>query len=53
VYKVSLEDYEAASKLLDVNSPSVFKLHDSMQERATHLEWAKKIIARKEVYGFN
>ena len=53
VYKVSLEDYEAASKLLDINSPSVLKLHDSMQERATHLEWAKKIIARKEVYGFN
>lgn len=53
VYRVSFEDYEAASRLLDVNSPSVFKLHDSMQERATHLEWAKKIIARKEVYGFN
>jgi citrate lyase beta subunit len=53
VYKVSLEEYETASKLLDVDSPSVFKLHNSMQERATHLEWAKKIMARKEVYGFN
>lgn len=53
LYKVTIEDYEVASRLLDFKSPPVFKLLDSMQERETHIEWAKKIIARKEVYGFN
>ena len=51
-YKVSTNDYETACKILNVNSPAVFKLFDTMQEKATHFEWATKIKLRKEIYGF-
>jgi citrate lyase beta subunit len=50
-YKVAQSEYETASKLLHLESPAVFKFHNNMQECATHVEWAKKIIARKEIYG--
>ena len=53
VYKVCCEEYDVASKIFDDGSPAVFNLYNSLQERATHFEWAKKIIARKEVYGIS
>jgi citrate lyase beta subunit len=51
MYKVSEMEYEMASKILQEDSPAVFNLHNTMQECLTHAEWAKKIIARKEIYG--
>jgi citrate lyase beta subunit len=51
MYKVSEMEFEMASKLLQNDSPAVFKFENTMQECATHSEWAKKIIARKEIYG--
>jgi citrate lyase beta subunit len=51
MYKVSEIEFEIASKLLQQDSPAVFKFDNTMQECITHAEWAKKIIARKEIYG--
>jgi len=50
-YKISKEDDEMATSLLDSNSLAVFKMHDSMCELATHFEWAKNISFRKDIYG--
>lgn len=51
VYKVSREDYDSAVKLLDPYSPAVFKAYNKMNEKATHSNWARNIIARAEIYG--
>ncbi|NOT86535.1 MAG: HpcH/HpaI aldolase/citrate lyase family protein [Methylococcaceae bacterium] len=52
-YRVESEAVDMALKLLDVASPAVFKMHNSMCEVATHKKWAKDIIDRQICYGIN
>lgn len=49
-YRVSAVEYYEANAILDANAKSVFKVHGSMLEPATHHNWAKGII-RAELYG--
>ncbi|WP_394754502.1 HpcH/HpaI aldolase/citrate lyase family protein [Crenothrix sp.] len=51
IYQVEHNDYDMAIKLLDQNSPAVFKMHNAMCEVATHLHWALDIIKRQQHYG--
>lgn len=51
LYKVNGDDYETAVKILDPYSPAVFKMHNRMNEKATHSNWARNIIERAEIYG--
>lgn len=51
MYKVYPDDVEAATSLLEEEAPAVFKMHGSMCELATHGEWARGIIERKDIYG--
>ena len=50
-YAVSEKDYLEALSILDVNSPAVFKMHESMCEVSTHSVWAQQILFRHEYYG--
>jgi len=51
VYKVSREEYEIAERLLDPETPAVFKMYSKMNEKATHTNWARTIIERAKIYG--
>jgi citrate lyase beta subunit len=50
-YQVDQRDYESARTLLDPTAPAVFKLHGQMLEVAVHRDWAKRIVARAELFG--
>lgn len=50
-YKVTSIEYYEAKLILDADAKSVFKLHGSMLEPATHRNWAKSIWDRAEFYG--
>ena len=50
-YRVKARDLEAARAILDVDSPAVFKLHDSMCEVATHRAWAQRMVEQSNVFG--
>lgn len=50
-YRVSAADVEVAHKILDPNSPAVFRLHDSMCEVATLRGWAHMTLAQAHAYG--
>ena len=50
-YKVKPQDLAAAHAILDVNSPAVFKMHDSMCEVATHRAWAERTVAQSRLFG--
>lgn len=50
-YRVRPNDLEAARAILDVDSPAVFKMHDSMCEVATHRAWAERTVAQASVFG--
>ncbi len=50
-YQVCSTEVEMAESLLDIQAPSVFKMHDAMCEVATHAAWAKTIKTRAQIYG--
>ena len=50
-YRVSKSDLESAQAILNKDSPAVFKMHDAMCEIATHQAWAKRTVARAELFG--
>lgn len=50
-YRVCPADVEVAHKILDPNSPAVFRLHDSMCEVATLRGWAQVTLAQAHAYG--
>ncbi len=50
-YRVKPNDLEAARAILDVNSPAVFQMHNSMCEVATHRAWAQRVVDQSNVFG--
>lgn len=50
-YKVSEEDFEMATHILDPQAKAVFNMHGTMCEVATHSNWAKEILERATIYG--
>ncbi len=50
-YRVPVIDVETAEKLLDKNSPAVFKMNGAMCEQTTHGRWAEQVLLRANVYG--
>lgn len=51
-YRVDPNEWEEANAILDPASPAVFRLHGRMCEKATHSDWAQRIILRASIYGF-
>jgi citrate lyase beta subunit len=51
VYRVPFIDYEIAINVLNKNNPAVFNIGNTMQERIPHYNWAKRIVALKDLYG--
>lgn len=51
--QVSLEDYQAASLILNQSAPAVFQHNGAMCEPATHYRWAKRILERAYWYGMS
>lgn len=50
-FKVSQEDLTSAQLILAEDAEAVFNYSGAMCEPATHLNWAKNIIARANFYG--
>lgn len=50
-YRVRKEDLNMARAILDPSYPAVFRMHNSMCEKATHGNWAQGIIERARSYG--
>ena len=53
LYRVPFTDVEAALRIMDAESPAVFKMHNSMCEVATHRAWAHDISEQARVFGIN
>ncbi len=51
MYKVCKKELETAHAILDPSYPAVFRMHDSMCEKAIHWNWALGIIERYKHYG--
>lgn len=52
-YQVGVHEIEVARKIMDVDSPAVFRMHDSMCEVATLHNWAQQVVEQAEVFGVN
>lgn len=50
-YRVCEKDIEMALRIIDKDSPAVFKMHNSMCEVATHRSWALHVVAQARVFG--
>jgi len=50
-YGVCEKDIEMALRIIDTDSPAVFKMHNSMCEVATHRSWALHVVAQARVFG--
>lgn len=50
-YRVLSRDLDVAMRLLDPQSPSVFKMDHAMQERATNSCWAQAVVLNVSSYG--
>ncbi len=50
-YRVCEKDIEMALRIIDNDSPAVFKMHNSMCEVATHRSWALRVVAQARVFG--
>lgn len=50
-YRVLSRDLDVAMRLLDPQSPSVFKMDHAMQERETNSCWAKAVVLTAQSYG--
>lgn len=51
MYSVPSEDLEMAQRIVAQEGPAVFRMHDTMCERATHESWARITLKRAEIYG--
>ncbi|MEO8600763.1 MAG: HpcH/HpaI aldolase/citrate lyase family protein [bacterium] len=52
-YRVPSIDVEVAMRIMDADSPAVFKMHDSMCEVATHRTWAHRVVEQARVFGIH
>ncbi len=52
-YRVPSTDIEVAMRIMDADSPAVFKMHDSMCEVATHRTWAHRVVEQAKVFGIH
>ena len=50
-FKVTPHDLAVARAILDVAAPAVFRMHDAMQEVATHRAWAERMVAQSHLFG--
>ncbi len=50
-YGVKPDELDMAEALLDPESKPVFRSHNAMCEVATHLQWARDMLTRAEIYG--
>ncbi|MGS2745173.1 HpcH/HpaI aldolase/citrate lyase family protein [Halomonas sp. LS-001] len=50
-FQVSRDDVKHAQAALDTDAQAVFKLGGVMCEPATHCAWARRTMARKEIFG--
>lgn len=50
-YRVTLEEVEAAERILAPGAKAVFRVGDMMCEPATHRNWASSVLERSRVYG--
>lgn len=50
-YKATHEDYSEALQIVRPDAPAVFRSGRRMCEPATHMAWAKMVLARAEIYG--
>jgi citrate lyase beta subunit len=50
-YRVRSTDVAVAQKIMDPDSPAVFKMGDSMCEVATHKQWAQTVIEQARHFG--
>ena len=50
-YQVAQSDIELALRIIDPDSPAVFRMQESMCEVATHASWAQRIIEQARLFG--
>ena len=50
-YQVLATDVEVANRIMNGESPAVFRMDQAMCEVATHTPWAQNVIHRASVYG--
>jgi citrate lyase beta subunit len=50
-YQVSQADVELALRIIDPDSPAVFRMQEAMCEVATHSSWAQRIIEQARLFG--
>jgi citrate lyase beta subunit len=50
-FKVTPHDLAVARAILDASSPAVFRMHDAMQEVATHRAWAERTVEQSRLFG--
>jgi citrate lyase beta subunit len=50
-YMVAQADIELALRIIDPDSPAVFRMQESMCEVATHSSWAQNIIEQARLFG--
>jgi citrate lyase beta subunit len=50
-YQVNPTDIEVATRIMDVDSPAVFRMDQAMCEVATHMPWARNIMQRASQFG--
>ena len=50
-YMVAQSDIELALRIIDPDSPAVFRMQESMCEVATHSSWAQQIIEQARLFG--
>lgn len=50
-YGVKPDELDMAAALLNPESQPVFRSHNAMCEVATHLQWARDMLTRAEIYG--
>lgn len=50
-YQVAQSDIELALRIIDPDSPAVFRMQESMCEVATHTSWAQRMIEQARLFG--
>jgi citrate lyase beta subunit len=52
-YRVHQSDLEMAVRLINPDSPAIFKMNGSMCEPATHRPWANAVVERAGLFGIH
>lgn len=52
-YRVRHADVEVALKIMNEDSPAVFKMQDAMCEVATHRAWAHGVVEQARIFGID